>query len=256
MQLACHLHTNDIRQTHHGRVTEHDVFGFKSAHAYGDNTKGIHHGGVAVSTHTGVRESHAIAHLYHRRHFLQVDLVHDAIARRDHIHVIEGSFGPVDEMEPVLVATLFHRAVLLECALFKTGMLHSQGVVNDKLGRHHRVHLGRITALLGDGITQAGQVYQRGLAKNVMADNAGRVPGKVQVAFALDELLERIGQILRRTAAHQLLCQNSGSVWKFCIGPRLDRIDRRTGVEIVQLGAGKGFAVFGVHSLGISCLGA
>jgi hypothetical protein len=43
----------------------------------------------------------------HRRHLLQVDLVHDAVARRDHVHVLEGLLGPVDEVEAVFVAAIF-----------------------------------------------------------------------------------------------------------------------------------------------------
>jgi hypothetical protein len=61
-------------------------------------------------------------------------------------------------------------------------------VVDDQLHRHHRVHLGRVAALLGNGVTQAGQVHQRGLAEDVVADHARREPREVALALAFDEL--------------------------------------------------------------------
>jgi hypothetical protein len=44
--------------------------------------------------------------------------------------------------------------------------------------------------LLGDGVAQAGEVDQRGLAEDVVADHAGREPREVEVALALDQLLQ------------------------------------------------------------------
>ena len=60
---------------------------------------------VTVGAHAGIGEGHAVTHLNDRRHFLQIDLVHDAVAGRDHIDVLERELGPVDEVEAVLVAT-------------------------------------------------------------------------------------------------------------------------------------------------------
>jgi hypothetical protein len=40
--------------------------------------------------------------------------VHDAVARRDHVDVLERLLGPVDEVEAVFVAAVFDGAVLLE----------------------------------------------------------------------------------------------------------------------------------------------
>ncbi|MNN89364.1 hypothetical protein D3C81_2071750 [compost metagenome] len=80
-----------------------------------------------------------------------------------------------------------------------------------------------------------------------MADHAGRVPGEVQVALALDQLLERVGQHGRIAAAHQLLGQHAGGVRQFGVGARGDGIHRLAHVEVVQLSAGQGFAVLGVH---------
>ncbi len=208
-QFAGEFHTDDVGQTHHGRVAQHHVLGFQAAHAYGDHAERIHHGGVAVGADTGIRVGHAVTNLYHWRHLFQIDLVHDAVTRRDHVHVIKGGLGPVDKVETVFVAALFHRPVFLEGVLFEARVFNCQRVIHDQLGGHHRVDLGRVTALLGDGVAQAGQIHQCSLAKDVVADHPGRIPGEIQVAFALDQLLERIGQRLRRAAAYQLLGKNT-----------------------------------------------
>jgi hypothetical protein len=54
---------------------------------------------------------------------------------------------------------------------------------------------GRVAALVGDGVAQAGQVHQRGLAEDVVAHHAGREPREVEVALALDQLLRAIGSV-------------------------------------------------------------
>ncbi|MNM79463.1 hypothetical protein D3C81_913920 [compost metagenome] len=150
--------------------------------------------GVAVGADAGIRERDTILHVDHRRHLLQIDLMHDAVARRNHIDVLEGQLGPVDEVEAVFVAAVFDGAVLGERIRIKTTAFNGQRVIDDQLHRHHGIDLRRITALLGDGVTQTGQIHQCGLAKDVVADHACGEPGEIQVALAFDQLLERIGQ--------------------------------------------------------------
>ena len=45
-----------------------------------------------------------VAELHHRREVLQVDLVHDAGARRDHPEVVEGALGELEELIALDVA--------------------------------------------------------------------------------------------------------------------------------------------------------
>jgi hypothetical protein len=42
--------------------------------------------------------------------------------------------------------------------------------------------------LFGDCVAQTSEIYQRGLAENVVADDTRRVPGEVQVASTIDDL--------------------------------------------------------------------
>ena len=137
--------------------------------------------------------------------------------------------------------------VLLERVFLKTRVLNGQGVIHDQLGRNHRVDLGGITALLGDGVTQTRQIHQGSLAQDVVAYHAGRVPGEIQVALALDQLFEGIRQHLGITAANELLCQDLGGVREFVIRAGLDVFHGLAGIEIVQVGAWERFTVFSVH---------
>ncbi len=174
----------------------------------------------------------------------------DAVARRNHVDVLERLLGPVDEVEAVFVATVFDGAVLLECVGIESTALDGQRVVHHQLRRHDRVDQDRVSTLGGDGIAQPGEVDQRGLAQDVMANHAGREPGEIQLLLALDDLLERSGQRGRVAAAHEVLGQHARRVGQLVIGARLDRLDRGARVEEIQLGTGQRFAVCSVHFVG------
>ena len=105
----------------------------------------------------------------------------------------------------------------------------------------------RVTTLQGDGVAQAGEVDQGGLAENVVAYHAGGEPWEVEVAFALDELFERFGERGRVAATHKVFRQHAGGVRQGVVGARRNGLDRRADVEIIQMAAGQRFAEFCVH---------
>ena len=88
-------------------------------------------GRVAVRTHASIGERHAIFHLNHGRHFFQIDLVHNAVACWNHVHIFKRGFCPVDEMETVFVAAVFNFAVFAECVRVVATAFHGERVVND-----------------------------------------------------------------------------------------------------------------------------
>ncbi len=239
---------DDVGQAHPRGAAQHHVLGFQAAHADGDHAQRVHVRGVAVGADQRVGEGHAVLRVDHRRHPLQVDLVHDAVARGHHLDVAEGLLGPVDEVEAVFVAAVFHRAVLGERVGIVAAVFHRQRVVDDQLHRHHRVDLGGVAALVGDGVAQAGQVDQRGLAEDVMTDHARRIPRKVQVAAAFDQLLERVGQQHRIAAAHQILRVHARGIGQAVVGAGGDGVHGGARVEIVQAGALQGLAIGFVHA--------
>ncbi len=150
-------------------------------------------------------------------------------------------------METVFVAAFFDVAVFLEGIGVETAAFHGQRVVDDELHRHDRIDLGRVAALVGDGITQAGQVDQRSLAQDVVADHAGREPGKVALALALDELHEALVDDGRVGLAHDVFGVHTGRVRQAGPGARLDGFHRGTGIEVVERGAGQVLAKLAVH---------
>ena len=97
------------------------------------------------------------------------------------------------------IARFFRNASRIEAGCF-----HRQRVIHDQLHRHHRVHLRRVAALLGDRIAQTGQVHQRGLAEDVVADHARREPREVQVTATFDQLREVGIQQRGLRAPHQV----------------------------------------------------
>ena len=74
--------------------------------------------------------------------------MHDAVARRNDIDVLEGRLGPVDEMESVFIAPVFDGAVLGKGVGVEAAAFHGQRVIDDELHRHHWVHFRRVAALI------------------------------------------------------------------------------------------------------------
>jgi hypothetical protein len=109
-------------------AAQHHVLRFQAAHADGDHAQRIDVR-VWLSVPTRCRGRPRVLSVDHRRHLLQVDLVHDAVAGRDHVDILEGLLGPVDEVEAVFVAAIFDGAVLLEGLRIEAAAFHRQRVV-------------------------------------------------------------------------------------------------------------------------------
>ena len=191
---------------------------------------------MAIGTHTRIRISDTLVAVNHRRHTLQINLVHDAVTRRDHIDVFKRMLGPVDEMKTVFITTIFNRTIFLERLRIVTTALHRERVINDQLHRHDRIHLGRVTTLIRNRITQTCQIHQRSLTENVMTHHACRKPRKVEITLTLDQLLERRRQCRWIAATHQIFGEHARGVRQFVPGTRLDCINGFTCVEIVEAG--------------------
>ncbi|MNP02898.1 hypothetical protein D3C76_947630 [compost metagenome] len=245
--LAGELDADDRRQPHPGGAPQHHVLRFEAPHPHSDDAEGIHVGGVAVGAHAGIRVGQAAIGVDDGGHLLQVDLVHDAVARRDHLYVLERLLGPVDEVEAILVAAILDGAVLGKGVRVEAAALHGQGVVDDKLHRHHWVHLGGIPPLIGDGIAQASEIHQGGLAQDVVAHHPGREPGEVAIALVVDDLAEALAEDGRIAPAHQVLGMHAGGVGEPVPGAGGDGVHRLPGVEVVKLCAGQGLAILSVY---------
>jgi len=135
----------------------------------------------------------------------------------NHVHIFKSGFRPVDKVETVFVAPVFDFAVFAERIGVVAAAFHRQRVVDDKLRLHHRIHFGRIAALLRNRIAQARQIHQRGLPQNIMAHHPRRIPRKIDFLLAFYQLaqpaLQRrqidfvraVDQVLRQNAAQSRL---------------------------------------------------
>ena len=195
-------------------------------------------GSVTVSTHAGIGKGNTITNLNDRRHLLQIDLVHDAVPSRYHIHITECRFAPLNKMEAICIAPRLNDLVVRHGIGVRAIMLHRQGVVDDQLGGHYRVDPGRISTLPGNGITQPRQVNQCRLAENIMTNDSGWIPGKILFTTAFNYLAQVVGQTCIIATTYQLLSQYPGAIWEPVIAASLDSFYRCARVEIVQRGAG------------------
>ncbi|MNL15030.1 hypothetical protein D3C87_1359940 [compost metagenome] len=227
------LDADDVGQAHPRSAAQHHAFRFQAAHADGNHAQRVDHRRMRIRAHQGVGIGHAILHLDHGRHALEVNLVQDAVPRRDHVDVFKRLLGPVDEIETVFVAAVFDGPVLGEGVGVETAAFDGQRMVDHQLRGHHRVDQRRVAALGRDGVAQAGQVDQSRLTQDVMTDDARGEPWEIEVAAAFDELAQRGIQCRRVAAAHEVFGQHARGVGQGGVGAWLDRIDGGTRVEVV-----------------------
>ena len=253
MAFAGELHAHNVGQAHHGSAAEHHGFGFQAAHAHGNHAQRINVWGVRIGAHAGVGEGDVIFYLNHGRHFFQVDLVHDAVACRNHVHIFKCGFGPVDKVETVFVTTVFNIAVFLEGIGVEAAAFYGQRVVDNQLGLHHGVYFGRIAAFVGNRIAQAGQIHQRGLAENIVTHYARGKPRKVDFLLALNQLREpgiERGLVDIVGAVYQVFRQNAAGVGQGVVAAGGDGLAGGAGIVVFEIGAGQGFEILGVGAHG------
>jgi len=94
VELPGQLEADDFRDQHGNRLAEHARFRFDTADAPTENGKTVHHGGVAVRTHQGIRIGDGFAVFFLRPDGLgqifKVHLVADARSRRHGAEIVEG----------------------------------------------------------------------------------------------------------------------------------------------------------------------
>ena len=93
----------------------------------------------------------------HAGQVLDVDLVHDAGARRDDLEVVEGGLAPAQELVALALRS-YSMSTLRSKASGRAEEVDDDRVVDDQLGRGQRVDLGRVAAEVADGLAHGGQV--------------------------------------------------------------------------------------------------
>ena len=141
LALTGQIDTNDIGQAHVRSAPQHYVFSLKTTDTDSKYTERVDVRCMAVSTYQRIGESHAVARLNYRRHFLEIDLVHYAVAGLNHVDIPEGFFSPVNKMKTVIVTAVFDSTVFCKRVLVETAVLNRKRVVDNQLGWYHGVDL-------------------------------------------------------------------------------------------------------------------
>ena len=233
---------------------------FDAAHAPAEHTEAVDHGGVRVSAYQsvgvdqrrgGAVRSGRVDH-HHAGEILQVDLMHDAGSRRHHAEIGKRALAPVQELEPLPVATKLDGGVARQ-RVGGAEVVHLHRVIDHQIGGRLRIDLGRITAEPRHGGAHGAQVDYRRNAGQVLHDHAG---GTVRQARALlrprlpgsqlQHLLPGNGAFV--ATAQQRLQQNAQRIGQ---PGQVGRAVRRQGGEAVVSIAVAFHAQFGARTKGI-----
>ena len=171
--LAGELEADHPGDEHRDGLAQHGRLGLDAADAPAEHAQAVDHGGVRVGADERVRVRPAVAGHHHAREVLQVDLVHDAGARRHDLELVEGALAPPQELVALLVAAVLEVDVALE-RVGRAEHVDDHRVVDDELGGRERVDLGRVAAELGDGLAHGREVHDARHAREVLHDHPRR----------------------------------------------------------------------------------
>ena len=209
-----------LRDEHRERLAEHRRLGLDPADAPAEHAEAVDHRRVRVGADEGVGEGLPVARLDDAREVLEVDLVDDPGAGRDDLQAVEGALSPAQEGVPLAVALELELDVPREGEL-RRELVHLDGVVDDELGRDHRVDPGGVAAEVAHRVPHRGEVDDRGDAGEVLVDDAagpegdlarrlvGRDPAgdRLEVLARPKEVLEQDAQRVRQPRDVPLLLE-------------------------------------------------
>ncbi len=208
-QLAGEFHAHHIGGQKIHRLAQHGGFGLDAAHAPAHHANAVDHGGVAVGAHQGVGVVHrecaglrrrvALLALVHAaRQVFEVDLVHDAKARRHHAKGVKGLHAPFHELVALAVALKFELHVQVERILLAVVIDHD-GVVHHQVHGHQRLDLLGVLAQLGSHAAHGGQVGQQRHTGEVLQHHARNDKRDLILARGLGRPL---GELLHMLGSH------------------------------------------------------
>ncbi len=168
---AVQMYPDHVRHEDADRLAEHRRLGLDAAHAPSDHAEAVDHGGMRVGADQRVREVDAIALPDRPGQMLEIDLMHDAVAGRDHGQGREGLFPPLDEAVALGVARELQAHVPFE-RIRRSGVIDLHRMVDHQIHRHLRFdQAGWTTEALG-GIAHRGQVAEQRDAGEVLQQDA------------------------------------------------------------------------------------
>jgi hypothetical protein len=181
---AAQVHADDVGGEEVERLAEHAGLGLDAADAPADDAEPVDHGGVRIGADQGVRVQELAAAQDAAGEVLEVDLVDDADAGRDHVEAVEGGGAPLQEFVALAVATKLDRHVAGE-GVGDAGEVDLHRVVDDEVDGDQRLDDGGVVAHAGDGAAHRGEVDQQRHAGEVLQDDARDHEGDLGAALGL-----------------------------------------------------------------------
>ena len=194
-EAAGQPHAHDLGQAQGQWQPEHGAFGLEPTDAPAEHAHGVDHRRMAVGAQERVGQHPRLAvdrlERHDRRQVLQVDGVHDAGARREHLEPAEIARCPFHE--PVALGI----AADLDAHVAQEGTALAELVDADRVvggGRHRtdRAQRRGVAAVLGDHVAHGGDIDQGRAAGRVVHQNAARPERDLDLGTGAGEPHDRI----------------------------------------------------------------
>ena len=154
---AGELEPDDRRDEHRRGLAEHGGLGLDATDAPPEHPETVDHRRVRVGADHRVGIGDAVILEHDSRQVLDVDLVADAHAGRDHSEAVEGSLRPPKQLVALEVALVLDCHVLVHRGEVAR-VLDDDRVVDDQLDRDERVDPAGVATELDDGVAHRCQV--------------------------------------------------------------------------------------------------
>ena len=188
LQAAVHLESDDLRDEHRYRLSEHCRLGFDSADAPAEYTKPVDHGGVGIGAdqRVGVRVRHLAHDLREnsRRQILEIDLVHDPGVGRNDAKVVQRLLSPAQERVALLIAGELEISVDQQRGLGSV-FIHLHRVIDDEIHRLKRVDQARVAAEARERVTHGGEIDDGGNSGEILEQHSRGAEGDLLFDFPL-----------------------------------------------------------------------
>jgi hypothetical protein len=171
--LAVELEADHLRDEHRDGLAQHRRLGLDAPDSPAEDAQPVDHRGVRIGADEGVGVGDPLAVEHDAGEVLDVDLVHDAGARRHDLEIVERRLPPAQELVALGVALVLQLDVALE-RVRRAEEVGDDGVVDDQLGGSEGVDLRRVAAERLHGLAHGREVDDARNAGEVLHDDAGR----------------------------------------------------------------------------------
>jgi hypothetical protein len=165
------LQANHVGREERDRLAQHRRLGLDTTHAPAHHPDAVDHGGVAVGADQRVGVVEAALHVHAAREELEVDLVHDAKARRHHPKRLKRLHAPLEELVALAVALELQLHIEVQRVLCAVVVDHHR-VVHHQIHRHQRLDLLGVVAQPLRRAAHRGQVGQQRHAGEILQHHA------------------------------------------------------------------------------------